>query len=69
MPVLHSSTFRGTAFLVLAAALVMALAAGAMLHAVYCEIIDGTGMSPSAKGDYTIVPHQCHAGAGIYGNR
>ena len=30
--VLHG-TFRGTAFLVLAAALVMALAAGAMLHA------------------------------------
>ena len=44
MPVLHSSTFRGTAFLVLAAALVMALAAGAMLHA--------------GEPGQTIVPHQ-----------
>ena len=44
MPVLHSSTFRGTAFLVLAAALVMALAAGAILHA--------------GEPGQTIVPHQ-----------
>ena len=51
MPVLHSSTFRGTAFLVLAAALVMALAAGAMLHA--------------GESGQTIVPHQSADDTGL----
>ena len=51
MPVLHSSTFRGTAFLVLAAALVMALAAGAMLHA--------------GEPGQTIVPHQSADDTGL----
>ena len=52
-PVPHSGTFRGTAFLVLAAALVMALAAGAMLHAggpgqtiVPYQSADDTGLIP-----------------------
>ena len=51
MPVPHSSTFRGTAFLVLAAALVMALAAGAMLHA--------------GEPGQTIVPHQSADDTGL----
>ena len=50
-PVPHSGTFRGTAFLVLAAALVMALAAGAMLHA------DEPGQ--------TIVPYQSADDTGL----
>ena len=52
-PAPHSGTFRGTAFLVLAAALVMALAAGAMLHAgepgqtiVPYQSADDTGLIP-----------------------
>ena len=52
-PAPHSGTFRGTVFLVLAAALVMALAAGAMLHAgepgqtiVPYQSADDTGLIP-----------------------